>query len=172
MLVYRFFTHLKGINAYCVSKAAFINFTEGLRRELSKWSIDVISIEPHLFKTNLVYQERQLNDLTVAWNESPDSTQAAYGKQYYDKFRTFVKRMLETARGDTRIVVQTVQNALLDPAPCAVYRVLGHPLERVRFWIYDFLPAALLDQLAFLIMKMQVGQPQAFESKSNKTKAS
>jgi hypothetical protein len=161
----------QGINSYCVSKAALISFTQGLRRELSKWSIDVISIEPHLFRTNLVYQERQLNDLAKAWNESPDSTRAAYGEQYYQRFRKFVQRMLDTARGDTRIVVQTVQNALLDPAPLPCYRVLAHPLERVRFLAYDLLPESLLDQLAHLVMKNQTGEPDAINADKLKMKA-
>lgn len=158
---------IPGINSYCVSKAGFITFTQGLRRELAKWSIDVVSIEPHLFRTNLVYQERQLNDLATAWNESPECTRDAYGETYYQRFRTFVQKMLNTARGDVRLVVQVVRNSLLDPAPLTCYRVLAHPLERVRFVLYDLLPEALLDQVAHLVMNGQIGKPKAISIHKN-----
>ena len=36
--------------AYCMSKGAVITFSDGLRRELSKWNIDIICIEPHLYR--------------------------------------------------------------------------------------------------------------------------
>lgn len=39
-----------GFVAYCMSKGAVISFSDGLRREISKWGIEVVCIEPHLYK--------------------------------------------------------------------------------------------------------------------------
>lgn len=41
---------MPGFVAYCMSKAIVIAFTDGLRRELAKWNIEVVSIEPHLYR--------------------------------------------------------------------------------------------------------------------------
>lgn len=41
---------MPGFVAYCMSKAAVIAFNDGLRRELAKWNIEVVSIEPHLYR--------------------------------------------------------------------------------------------------------------------------
>lgn len=42
---------LPGMVGYCMSKSAVISFSDGLRREMKKWEIDVICIEPHLFRS-------------------------------------------------------------------------------------------------------------------------
>lgn len=41
---------MPGFGAYCMSKAVVLSFTDALRRELSKWNIDVVAIVPHLYK--------------------------------------------------------------------------------------------------------------------------
>lgn len=41
---------LPGFVAYSMSKAPVITFCDGLRREMSKWNIDIVSIEPHLYR--------------------------------------------------------------------------------------------------------------------------
>ena len=41
---------MPGFVAYCMSKGAVITFSDGLRRELAKWNIEVVCIEPHLYK--------------------------------------------------------------------------------------------------------------------------
>lgn len=43
---------MPGFVAYCMSKAVVIAFSDGLRRELAKWNIEVVSIEPHLYRYN------------------------------------------------------------------------------------------------------------------------
>lgn len=39
-----------GFVAYCMSKGAVIGFSDGLRREAAKWGVEVVCIEPHLYK--------------------------------------------------------------------------------------------------------------------------
>lgn len=41
---------MPGFVSYCMSKGAVITFSDGLRRELAKWNIEVVCIEPHLYK--------------------------------------------------------------------------------------------------------------------------
>lgn len=41
---------MPGFVAYCMSKGAVITFSDGLRRELAKWGIEVVCIEPHLYR--------------------------------------------------------------------------------------------------------------------------
>lgn len=41
---------MPGFGAYCMSKAAVISFSDGLRLELAKWNVEVVCVEPHLYK--------------------------------------------------------------------------------------------------------------------------
>lgn len=41
---------MPGFVAYCMSKGAVITFSDGLRREAAKWGIEVVFVEPHLYK--------------------------------------------------------------------------------------------------------------------------
>jgi short-subunit dehydrogenase len=45
---------IPGMVGYCMSKSAVISFSDGLRREMKKWEIDVICIEPHLFRSQKI----------------------------------------------------------------------------------------------------------------------
>lgn len=41
---------IPGMIGYCMSKSGVISFSDGLRREMKKWGIEVVCIEPHLMK--------------------------------------------------------------------------------------------------------------------------
>lgn len=83
---------------YCVSKAAVISFSDGLRREMKKWNIDVITIEPHLYNTNLVNSKVNHDQLQRAWRETPDDIKQAYGECYFEGYQRFLNKVLGSAR--------------------------------------------------------------------------
>lgn len=89
---------IPGMVGYCVSKAAVISFSEGLRREMKKWDIDVITIEPHLFNTNLVNSEVNHEQLRRAWSETDNDIVEAYGECYFEGYQRFLNKVLGSAR--------------------------------------------------------------------------
>ena len=93
---------------YCVSKAAVISFSEGLRREMKKWNVDVITIEPHLFNTNLCNSEANHQLLLNAWSETPADIKSDYGECYFEGFQRFLNKVLGSAR--PRILNVSSQN--------------------------------------------------------------
>lgn len=149
---------IPGMVAYSVSKAAVISFSEGLRRELKKWSIDVITIEPHLFKTNLTNDEVQKKCLEEAWKVTPESVKSDYGEAYLQGYQKFLNAVLDSARPQVDSVVDTMVIAVTHAFVSPSYRVMGH-LERIRVAAYDYLPIRLLDLISHHLATLYTGKP-------------
>ncbi|XP_053209294.1 estradiol 17-beta-dehydrogenase 2-like [Panonychus citri] len=149
---------IPGMVAYSVSKAAVISFSEGLRRELKKWSIDVITIEPHLFKTNLTNDQVQKKWLDEAWKVTPDSVKLDYGQDYLEGYQKFLNIILDSARPQVEAVVDTMVIAVTHSFVSPAYRVMGH-LERIRVALYDYLPVRLLDLISHHLATIYTGKP-------------
>lgn len=149
---------IPGMVAYSMSKAAVISFSEGLRRELKKWSIDVISIEPHLFRTNLCNDQVQKKQLLDAWKATPEVVREAYGDCYLDGYRKFLDKVLGSARPQINRVVDAMMMAVTHKFVAPEYRVMGD-LERIRIAVYNFLPVRFLDTLSHNLSAFYTGKP-------------
>ena len=85
---------IPGMVGYCVSKCGVISFSEELRCEMKKkLNIDVITIEPHLFNTNLVNNEHNHHLLNKAWDETPADIKEAYGECYFTGYQRFLNKV-------------------------------------------------------------------------------
>lgn len=133
-----------------------------------KWGIEVITVEPHLFKTNLVNSENQHRALDDAWTESSEEVRCAYGMQYLDGYKSFLDRMLGSAREGVNQVVGTMFVATVDAFPAQSYRVVQNDWERVRVSLYDFVPQPVLDWIGHFAMSTRVGMPAAYKSPTAK----
>ena len=151
---------IPGMVGYCVSKCGVISFSEGLRREMKKWDIDVITIEPHLFNTNLVNNEANHRVLNEAWRETPDDIKADYGDEYFQGYQVFLNKVLGSARPRIHRVVDTMFTAVTDEFVGTSYPVLGS-VESLRVWMWSFWPDRALDYLSYYAAILQTGQPAA-----------
>ncbi|CAG2104407.1 unnamed protein product [Medioppia subpectinata] len=141
---------IPGMVGYCLSKCGVISFSEGLRREMKKWQIDVICIEPHLFRTNLVNGNNHNSALVKAWDQTPEDIREAYGETYFRGYQALLNKALDTARPAVDNVVDTMFNAVTNKSVSTNYRVLG-PLERLRVWMFEFLwPTRALDYISYI----------------------
>lgn len=161
---------IPGMVAYSMSKAAVISFSDGLRREMKKWSIDVISIEPHLFKTNLCNDQVQKKQLLDAWKATPEVIRDAYGDCYLDGYRNFLAKILGSARPQINKVVDTMMIAVTHKFVSPEYRICGD-LERIRISMYNFLPVRLLDTLSHYLSVIYTGKPALIKAIYEKKKA-
>ena len=73
-----------------MSKYAAVAFTDGLRRELKKFSISVHLIEPSLYKTGISVLDPLYNSLANYWDQCSADVQSTYGSAYLDDFKVFI----------------------------------------------------------------------------------
>lgn len=133
---------------YCVSKCAALAFTDGLRIELQKWNIQVISIEPHLFRTNLIAMEAQRRSLRNLWENSRSITREDYGEDFFQGALKLLDYGCGTARTNISDVVQAMYDSVTIRYPETHNRVLSSDLERLRCWfLIHIIPRALQDFL-------------------------
>lgn len=151
---------IPGMVGYCVSKCGVISFSDGLRREMKKWDIDVITIEPHLFNTNLVNNEANHRILNRAWEETPSDIKADYGDDYFVGYQVFLNKVLGSARPQVSRVVETMFTAVTDEFVGTCYPVLGD-VESLRIWMWGFWPNRALDLLSYYAAVCTTGQPAA-----------
>ncbi|RWR99268.1 D-beta-hydroxybutyrate dehydrogenase-like protein, partial [Dinothrombium tinctorium] len=78
---------IPGIVPYCMSKHAVVAFSDGLRREMAKFDIDVINIEPSFYGTNL-FDDSTVEKQVKIWQNTPENVRNDYGDQYNEKLVT------------------------------------------------------------------------------------
>nr|CAD7430876.1 unnamed protein product [Timema monikensis] len=105
------------ISAYSMSKSAVLAFVDGLRREMDKWSVTVVSIEPALYRTRISDEATMLNDLEKVWASCTRDVQAVYGEQYFQNTKTELQTLLTTARPGLHEVVDDMVDAILGADP-------------------------------------------------------
>lgn len=114
--------------------------------ELDKWNIKVISIEPHLYQTNLIALEGQHKALKHLWDTSREITRQDYGEPYFDGS----KRVLDLALGTARTNIQNVIDAMYDSVtivnPETHNLVVSSDLDRLGVWLLiDIIPNWIRD---------------------------
>lgn len=133
---------------YCVSKCAALSFTDGIRIELQKWGVQVISVEPHLFRTNLIAMEAQHKALKHLWDTSRPVTREDYGEKYFEGAKKLLDHGIGTARTNIPDVVDAMFDSVTIRYPEAHKKVCSSELERIRCWfLINIIPRALQDYL-------------------------
>ncbi|KAH8009583.1 hypothetical protein HPB51_018276 [Rhipicephalus microplus] len=69
-----------GTGPYCMSKYAVRCFTEVLRRELLKFGIYVVGIEPNLYRLPQTEPSSLLKSYKYMWNKLPDDVKDIYSR--------------------------------------------------------------------------------------------
>ncbi|KAF8793641.1 D-beta-hydroxybutyrate dehydrogenase like protein [Argiope bruennichi] len=72
-----------GFVGYCMSKSAAIALSVGLRIELMKWGVKVISIQPFLYKTPLTNEDTVIELTEKTWLKSDPQTREDYGRPHF-----------------------------------------------------------------------------------------
>lgn len=153
---------------YCVSKCAALSFTNGIRIELEKWGIKVVSIEPHLFNTNLVAREAQRNALVKLWQDSKSITKYDYGEQFFDGALKLLDRGTDSARDNIPDVVQAMYDSVTLQYPERNRKICSSELERFRVWfMINILPPFLQDFLLSFGATFLTGKPDLLKEDSS-----
>jgi len=136
---------LPAFAAYSMSKKACIAFSDGLRQEMKKFNIKVITIEPGLYKTPIA-GTNYLKDYNMkSWAETPTEVKDDYGEEYFDTFLKEMEKALEMARPNLNEVVDNMVEAVCVANPC--HRYVPYWKSRLRAHIISYLPAFVTDKL-------------------------
>ncbi|KAI1293622.1 D-beta-hydroxybutyrate dehydrogenase, mitochondrial [Halotydeus destructor] len=131
--------------SYSMSKHALISYSDGLRRELDKFAIKVITVEPFIYKTPMIVNDLTTN-LESCWKNTDHQVRTDYGDNYFRALLWYVRAfvtywnplMVSDQPGQ---VVQSVEEALTLANPEHCY-VNCHPLIWPAFWLYiNLLPS-------------------------------
>ncbi|XP_077553613.1 short-chain dehydrogenase/reductase family 9C member 7-like [Haemaphysalis longicornis] len=83
-----------GTGPYCMTKYAVRCFTEVLRRELIKFGIYVVGVEPNLYRLPHAEPGSLLKSYKYMWDKLPDSVKDAYSRSYGEEMEANIRNMI------------------------------------------------------------------------------
>lgn len=144
-----------------MSKCAALAFNDGMRVELRKWNIQVISIEPHLFQTNLIAANTQRSHLRRLWETSRDVTRKDLGEGYFEGALKLLDFGLGTARTNINDVIDTLYDSVTIKYPECHYWICSSTWERLYSWLLiNVIPLNVQDFLMSRIVLYITGSPE------------
>ncbi|XP_060591366.1 17-beta-hydroxysteroid dehydrogenase type 6-like [Ruditapes philippinarum] len=100
---------LPGFTAYSASKYGLIGFSDSLRREMRKFGVKVISIEPKLYRTAISDGDYHVQMNQKMWSETDENVRVDYGDTY---FRAFLEKMLTNLQMSSRRTYQVIDDLM------------------------------------------------------------
>ena len=114
-----------GITSYCMSKHAIRSFSDGLRKEVEAFGINVINIEPVLYRTGISDWESVKSEYDRVWNETPQDIQSIYSQNYRNSYERNSQIFLKSARKQWEEVIVVMTKALVLTEPQSNYKCGG-----------------------------------------------
>ncbi|XP_063225157.1 retinol dehydrogenase 7-like [Bacillus rossius redtenbacheri] len=151
--------------AYSMSKHAVVAFADGLRRQMSKWSVSVHCIEPLFYKTNITNDEIIRSNLKRIWKDCPSAVRMQYGDEFFDKYtESYLKMLVNFNSSNTQAVVDAMVDAAVGAQPKVKYTCgIFSP------WILQLVPNTIMDVILYYLTPVGC-QPTALQSKNGMTK--
>lgn len=136
-----------GMVPYCMSKSAAIGFCDGLRLEMYKWDIQVITIEPWMYRTNIVQEEGIRKNIRQTWDSAPKDVRDMYGVDHIEKYtQACLQAINKHATTNPGEVVSLIEEGIMVVCPEYSYSP-GAIVDRLSFWLIQRLPKPLGDAL-------------------------
>lgn len=136
------------LGAYCMTKSAVISFSDTLRRELRKFKIKVVTIEPSVFKTAMFYSFG--DSMEKNWKNTEESIKQIYGEKYFEEYS---KRFKKDGKGfgaapgkDLDPVIDDVMKAITSPNPNRFYRPVNNKINGFLAQFIEFVPQFIIDK--------------------------
>ena len=127
-----------GMIPYCMSKYASLAFTEGLRREVSKFGVKVISIEPYFFDTKMTDEEAIRLEVEKLWKASSSEVRESYGEHYMKRMSKQTKLIRPFVNKSLDPVIQALRHAVTATRPRYHYVCANLP-TRIMIYIGMFM---------------------------------
>ena len=150
----RFSLKLCGI--YSMNKHALIAFSDTLRREISRFNVKVVTIEPAFFRTSITDTGLLDKQLVQNWSQSSDEVKTSY--QSYEYERKCVQnlgKMVEISE-NTGAVVDAIIDSIVNSRPQNTYRPIVGAWNKVELFVALYFPTYLLDKLMMYKEKLLI----------------
>ncbi|XP_050044044.1 short-chain dehydrogenase/reductase family 9C member 7-like [Dermacentor andersoni] len=134
-----------GTGPYCMSKYAVRCFTEVLRRELIKFGIYVVGIEPNLYRLPQTEPSSLLKSYKYMWEKLPDETKDLYSRSYGDEMEANIRNIIVN---EPDPVVREVAKKMLDSVQTAHPNRLYQPdllTRKILYAGFRMLPDEITD---------------------------
>ncbi|KAL8584265.1 hypothetical protein ACOMHN_034950 [Nucella lapillus] len=112
---------LPGFTSYSSSKFAVIGFSDSLRREMGKFGVKVITIEPTLYRTAIADPESLTRQNSQMWVSAPEEVRHDYGDTYFRAYLAKLAKLLRLARKNTGEVIEDLMHAVTAVYPYKRY---------------------------------------------------
>ncbi|CAL1278566.1 unnamed protein product [Larinioides sclopetarius] len=138
---------MPGFVTYSTSKQAVIAFSDGLRLEMQKFGVAVVTIEPWMFRTRLSDPAGVSKHIEKQWAVAEDGIRAAYSGAYAAKVQKDTKSLFAWVM-DPNInrVIDAMEDAVTSESPPYYYRP-GRWYLNVFLTTTNFFPKSWLDYL-------------------------
>jgi len=142
-----------GVSSYNASKFAVEGLSDAWRRELARWGVKVIIIEPGIMKTNL--WDNPLSPAIInSWLEELDvSEKSLYSEEYFTKEHRKGIKLVSKVGGDPQQVVDVLVNCVRLKSVKSRYNV---GLDSHIFLFLASLPTCISDWLVSKLMKADI----------------
>ncbi|XP_061191913.1 17-beta-hydroxysteroid dehydrogenase type 6-like [Saccostrea echinata] len=156
--------------AYSMSKKACIAFSDGLRQEMAKFGVKVITIEPGLYRTPIVESDYLINANRKSWAETPSEVKEVYGEEYFDAFCKSISTHMRRARSNVGEVVKQMEEAVTSASP--KHRYVPYWMSDLRANFLGILPDEARDKVFMKTYKLPAKPAQTPKSLSRQNSAS
>lgn len=136
-----------GLVPYCMTKQSTVSFCEGLRLELYRFGVKVITIEPWMYRTPITNKDNINSYIAKAWQDSPDDVKELYPEDYLQRFLRGTEKFLKFSISDKpQEVVNCMEEAIMAFDPKYAYNP-GTTYIRTTHWLVSRLPKPIADLL-------------------------
>lgn len=142
------------LSSYSASKAAVTSLSRTLRRELRKFGINVICVEPFFYATGIIGYESTKKSVLRGWDGLPESIKSAYGFKYLNEVLCLMKanshpKNMYTST-DTDEVARCVRTALTLNHPEQNYS-LTNKFATSWLWFVNYMPSDMHEYFSYEI---------------------
>ncbi|GFU33572.1 hypothetical protein NPIL_226061 [Nephila pilipes] len=135
-----------GFAPYCMSKHAVTSFCDGLRLEMKKFGVKVITVEPLSYQTGMTEMSTVLKSAQDTWNRVSGKFQNdVYDENYIKAFSDSIRKFNETtALPDPSTVIDLLVEAVCAISPHYSY-IPGNLEGLLNYWFAKRIPTTYLD---------------------------
>ncbi|CAG2112168.1 unnamed protein product, partial [Medioppia subpectinata] len=145
---------IDGYSAYCVSKYALLAFNDSLRREMFRFGVKVISVEPSCYRTPIAQLEAVNRLQDKVWSETSPSVRKDFGIESVENFKSSYARQVGRAR-DPNEVVDALIRAVITDEPNVRYQCSGI-LAAIIVSFSELLPIPIFDSFWRFVYRFEV----------------
>jgi len=130
-----------------MSKFAVRSFSDGLRREMEKFGVKVVTIEPNLYRTNIMDVDLLSKSIDQIWEKTDVKVRDDYGgENFCDKLKARLEFNTIVSRPQIYEVIEAQEAAITLCEPELFYKCAG-PGERPALWGLGFVSESAQDFL-------------------------